>query len=848
VCVSCVSRAPAGGREQVDGETLTALGGALASVRAALGRLTPLAFSYENPFCIGLLYGRTGRLTAENGGFRLGQLPLDPRIGKLILLGTVFRCLAPALILAASLEGRSPFVATAAKRDAAAAVKRGMDPWSDHMALLAAFRGWQDCGGAAAQRKFAEEHLLSHPALLEMARSCEMFKRHLSALGLYSATDAERYDEHADNLPMARALLAAALYPNVASVSATANKQQAGPMAESSGAPAVKLEYHIVDLFSKKATVKANGEVNDRVVRLHPSSVLGAQARLGALVQQEHAKRSALFVVYFGLMKTSQIFMCDASVVSPLPLVLMAGSLQLEDTDENEQDEQEAAQEEGGRVTMSIDGWLRFVASAPHAKLLLSLRQHIAELLRAELQRAVTGGSAAPHDASASSIVAAVATLLRDSDCGAGATSARPLPRGWEMVEDPSSSIGRVYYRNMLSGATQRERPTAAAAAAKKEGPTPGVRLLPPAPVAPVVRELSEKEKADAEAAAAARAEASAKTAARAAEEVAAESERVRLATLRLVQEGEDAQARGRQSGGVRVVSVAVLLKSLELEKYAESFAEAGVGDYRLEEIIFTVNEDASEGAEAVDQLIADTGARGGAAVQLRRALTAPSKGESSQVGGRGGGAKGKGGEGGGRGGKKLSKKEAATAAAKEKKEEAAAAKKQEKLRAAQAEVLRAAGRSLATPTGGDADVALQALEATLMPLVKQGDAKVAAGDAAAGLKLYQVGPQGLGLSAPPCQRTTAVAPSLSRALHVRRRWTASAAPVSSAQSSRNGSTPPRRKRRCEERQLPSGMAPCCQHCDVYRDIRLRGTRGMRRDATRGTSRGAGYVLNCGRK
>jgi hypothetical protein len=32
-----------------------------------------LAFSCENPFCIGLLYGRAGRLTAKNGGFPAGQ-------------------------------------------------------------------------------------------------------------------------------------------------------------------------------------------------------------------------------------------------------------------------------------------------------------------------------------------------------------------------------------------------------------------------------------------------------------------------------------------------------------------------------------------------------------------------------------------------------------------------------------------------------------------------------------------------------------------------------------------------------------------------------------------------------
>jgi hypothetical protein len=36
-----------------------------------------LAFSYENPICMGLLYGRAGRLTAENGGFGPGQFSAD---------------------------------------------------------------------------------------------------------------------------------------------------------------------------------------------------------------------------------------------------------------------------------------------------------------------------------------------------------------------------------------------------------------------------------------------------------------------------------------------------------------------------------------------------------------------------------------------------------------------------------------------------------------------------------------------------------------------------------------------------------------------------------------------------
>lgn len=43
-------------------------------------------------------------------GWHLACLPVDVRIGKLILLGAIFRCLDPALTIAASLAFKSPFV------------------------------------------------------------------------------------------------------------------------------------------------------------------------------------------------------------------------------------------------------------------------------------------------------------------------------------------------------------------------------------------------------------------------------------------------------------------------------------------------------------------------------------------------------------------------------------------------------------------------------------------------------------------------------------------------------------------------------------------------------------------
>lgn len=43
-------------------------------------------------------------------GYHLACLPVDVRIGKLMLFGAIFRCLDPALTIAASLAFKSPFV------------------------------------------------------------------------------------------------------------------------------------------------------------------------------------------------------------------------------------------------------------------------------------------------------------------------------------------------------------------------------------------------------------------------------------------------------------------------------------------------------------------------------------------------------------------------------------------------------------------------------------------------------------------------------------------------------------------------------------------------------------------
>uniref|UniRef100_A0A3P8ZFT8 Putative ATP-dependent RNA helicase DHX57 n=1 Tax=Esox lucius TaxID=8010 RepID=A0A3P8ZFT8_ESOLU len=88
-----------------------------------------------------------GALTADEKltplGYHLACLPVDVRIGKLMLFGAIFRCLDPALTIAASLAFKSPFVSPWDKREEANEKKLNFAlANSDHLALLQAYKGW----------------------------------------------------------------------------------------------------------------------------------------------------------------------------------------------------------------------------------------------------------------------------------------------------------------------------------------------------------------------------------------------------------------------------------------------------------------------------------------------------------------------------------------------------------------------------------------------------------------------------------------------------------------------------------------------------------------------------------
>ena len=100
-------------------------------------------------------------------GKHLAHMPVDARVGKMLLFGALLGCLDPILTIAAAMSGRQLFVSPKDKKAEADAMKKiiAAPGKSDHLTMASAYAAWWKCPGAGARRKHADERFLSHQAL-----------------------------------------------------------------------------------------------------------------------------------------------------------------------------------------------------------------------------------------------------------------------------------------------------------------------------------------------------------------------------------------------------------------------------------------------------------------------------------------------------------------------------------------------------------------------------------------------------------------------------------------------------------------------------------------------------------
>ncbi|RYR77883.1 hypothetical protein Ahy_A01g002565 [Arachis hypogaea] len=136
-------------------------------------------------------------------GRHLSTIPLDPNIGKILLLGSIFQCLNPALTIAAALAYSNPFVLPINRKEEADDAKRS-------------FAGWKEAKPSGNEKQFCWDNFLSSVTLRLID---DMRLQFLNLLSYIEFVDKSRgpnaYNQYSHDLEMVCVILCAGLYPNV---------------------------------------------------------------------------------------------------------------------------------------------------------------------------------------------------------------------------------------------------------------------------------------------------------------------------------------------------------------------------------------------------------------------------------------------------------------------------------------------------------------------------------------------------------------------------------------------------------------------------------------------------------
>ncbi|GJQ80024.1 hypothetical protein Trydic_g5004 [Trypoxylus dichotomus] len=258
-------------------------------------------------------------------GFHLARLPVHPQIGKMLLLGSIFSCLDPILSIAASLDYKDAFQLPLGKAEIVELKKEQLanNCKSDHILSHIALSKFEECHTTSEAKSFCWDNFLSYYTLVLQQSMKKQFMQYLFEMNFVNDMDPKTKDvnRNSDNMSLVKAIICAALYPNV-----VINK-------------AKKLRNVLYTTNLKRVT-------------LHKKSVLA----------REPLYESPFFVYYVRL-RSSCDFIHDATMVHPLPLIFFG--------------DRYAQRMDRGLCSISVDHYLTFRCSQSTMFLISNLKQQM---------------------------------------------------------------------------------------------------------------------------------------------------------------------------------------------------------------------------------------------------------------------------------------------------------------------------------------------------------------------------------------------------------------------------------------------------------------------------------------
>ncbi|XP_022062811.1 ATP-dependent RNA helicase DHX30 [Acanthochromis polyacanthus] len=232
-------------------------------------------------------------------GERVACMSCDPRLGKVLVLSSMFRCVLPMLSVAACLT-RDPFHNSLQNRALVNKAKEALSGsgYSDYLVFSRGVLGWrkvQQEGDREDRDEFLEKYTLSKGSLRFINGLISQFSDNLHEAGLVSrANECQRYtslyNEHSHQDELLKAVLLAGLYPNL-----------------------IQVKKGVVTKGGRFRPNNMSFRTLSGPVLLHRSSVNRGKEPL-----------PSRWLTFFSAVKSSgNVFIRDSSTVHPLALLLL---------------------------------------------------------------------------------------------------------------------------------------------------------------------------------------------------------------------------------------------------------------------------------------------------------------------------------------------------------------------------------------------------------------------------------------------------------------------------------------------------------------------------------------------
>ncbi|KAF9331170.1 hypothetical protein BG006_005964 [Podila minutissima] len=288
-------------------------------------------------------------------GIHLCNLPVDVHIGKMILFGSIFKCLDPILTIAAMLSFKSPFVTPFGAEDEADAAKsRFKLADSDMLTWYNAYLGWRQAYQTKPNKisDYCRKNFLSHQNLMMMEDMKKQFLGFLVGTG-FVRVDKEtkrelgrerfnhkiafcpvvpEYNQHQRSIPVLNAAITAGMYPKVMFRSDTLKAYVTGPKQET--------------------------------VWIHPSSVNFTKG--GVAASGPTGPDSSPWFAFNSLVKSSRMYVWESCRVGQFPLVLFGGELNVKHH----------------AKLVTVDKWIQFKCHAKTAVVFKMMREELDKILQ----------------------------------------------------------------------------------------------------------------------------------------------------------------------------------------------------------------------------------------------------------------------------------------------------------------------------------------------------------------------------------------------------------------------------------------------------------------------------------